>query len=244
MTDLAYKRAPITEAVIEIRFSTALESKILEKVAKKFKKHYPEFRQVETHHVKIDIKLSDGKHSDKIEHEYRLSSNDSSQILILQRQSFIIVQLAPYKGWNNFINRFEQDIELFKKHAGHRQIARIGVRYINRLDIPFSGSAVRTRDYLSIFPQHPDGLNPLIGYSINTKSVLIDLGSVLTINSAIVESPLPNYLSIVLDQDIGIDKEPPQSTEDVIKFLGLVRDKKNEIFESCITDKSRELFSK
>ena len=242
MTKPEYNRPPITEALIEIRFSSIIEESKLKKLIKKFEKYYPNLRPIESRHYELNVENTISPKA--IETTFRLSSQDMSQIVVLRKSAFLLSQLAPYKSWEDLISRFERDWKLYKKHVGHHQIERIGVRYINRIDIPKSGSLIHENEYLNIYPKQPESLSPFLNYAIQTQSQLEDIGSVLTINSAVVQSPVPECMSIVVDQDIAREIEPPQSTEGLISFLNEVRTKKNSVFESCITDKSRELFNK
>jgi len=166
-----------------------------------------------------------------------------TQIVILKESSFILSELAPYKGWDNLLARFERDWKLFKKYVGHQEIAGIGVRYINRIDIPITESVTHEDEYLNIYPKQPDVLYPLTSYAIQTQSQLTNINATLKLNSAVIQSPLPTYTSILFDQDITSLGDSPQSTEDIINFLNKDRIEKNSIFESCITNKARELFS-
>jgi len=239
-----YKRPPITEAVIEMRFSSVIEEPTLLKVSKKFEKNYSRLEPIKSHGLETNVINGESITNIITKTDYRLSSQDISQILILRQSAFVLSQLAPYKSWDYLISRFERDVKLHLKHAGYCPITRIGVRYINRIDIPKTGSLIHEAEYLNIYPKHPDILNPLLSYSINSRSELEDIKSLLTINSAVVNSPLPENISIVVDQDIVRETDLPQNTKDIIDFLHEVRIKKNSVFESCITDKTRELFDK
>lgn len=244
MTTTTYDRAPITEVAIEVRFASAFDKNVFKKLPKKFEKYYPDLKPI--NHYNFEVSIINGEPVTNTNQiiDYRLSSNDMSQIVVLKNSSFILSQLAPYKNWEDLISRFERDWKLLKKHGGNHQVARIGVRFINRIDIPQSGSGhlINEDEYLNIYPKQPDILNPFLNYAIQSQTMLEDIKSLLTVNTANIQSPLPRHLSILFDQDIGRTVETPQSTEDILKYLNEVRIKKNAVFESCITNKTRELF--
>lgn len=242
MTALSYKRPPITEAVIEVRFSSPIKETSIAKVAKYFKKQYENESKKIAYSLKVDMASTNVEKTG--EKFLQFSSNDMTQIFILKKASFILSQRAPYTSWEDHIARFERDFCLLRKHAGHQEIKRIGVRYINRIDIPLNGqTTVEESEYLNIYPKYPPILGNLDSYAIQQRSNLNSIGARLTINSAVVPSPLAQHSSIMFDQDIARETDPPQKTEDVILFLNQVRSEKNSIFEACITDKARGLFN-
>lgn len=244
MTHSPYKRPPIIEAAIEIRFSTEIDESVFKKLTSRYETNYPELKPIESHKVDININGVDTETNTTVQTDYRFYSKDMSQIILLKSSSFLLSQLAPYESWEALISRFDRDWRLFKRFAGHNPIARIGVRFINRIDIPKSDSLIHEDEYLNIYPKHPKNLDPLLSYAIHSQTELSNINSILTLNSAVVPSPLPKHISIVIDQDISREVEPPQNTEDIINFLNEVRTEKNSVFESCITDKARELFNR
>jgi len=245
MTKSIYKQPPITEAVIEIRFASPIDESVYNKLNKKISDFYPDLKPINTY--KFDVKF-EGNHPNTTttyETDYRFSSSDMSQILILKNLAVTVSQLAPYESWEKFTSRFQRDFALLKKHTGHREITRIGVRYINRVDIPNQkGEIVHEDQYVNIYPQQPENLNPVNRYAIQSQLDLKDIKAVLTLNSAVIPSPLKDHSSIVVDQDIAKEIDVPQSAKDIVDYLEIVRTKKNSVFESCITDKARELFNK
>ena len=167
-----------------------------------------------------------------------------TQQLIISDTSFLVSQLAPYVGWDKFKERIIRDWDTWRHAVKFQPIQRVGMRYINRIDLPRKGQVVYYEEYLTVYPALPPLLDPCSYHSINVKVLLGDIQSVLTLKSAVVESPLPDHLAIVLDLDIGRMYETPPDDESLYSFIDQARIKKNEIFESCITDKARELFGK
>ena len=162
--------------------------------------------------------------------------------MLFQPNSVAVAQLAPYPGWEVFFPRFVRDWEAWKREAGYRQIIRVGVRFINRIDIPIVSGLIEEAEYLSVYPKLPDSLGPVTGYGVQAQLPMQDIGCNLTINSAAVPSPMLEHGSILLDLDIAKEVNPPQKDEEIFELLGRIRIKKNEIFEACITRKAKELF--
>ena len=110
-TDLStvptYKHAPITEAVIEIKFGSPLDKEVVEKASAKFSSHYPHDQRLENVKVALQLGTQEGSNpKTQVQHAiavgHRRSSLDQTQLLVLFPSSFVISQLAPYSGWEEF----------------------------------------------------------------------------------------------------------------------------------------------
>lgn len=243
----SYKQPPITEAVIGINFENPLSGDDLLSIRNKLSKHYPSHQPLENLQLKVELGVgADNKKtaSTDVAREMgsRLATLDMTEILLLLPKSIIISQLAPYPNWDYFYQRFSRDWKILKRTVGFRPIQRIGVRYINRIDIPHEGPVVEHEEYLNIYPNVPDKYGPLTAYAVQAEVFMEDLKCKLTLNSAAVPSPILNHASFLIDQDIAREIDVPQSDETIFELLNKIRVRKNEVFESCVTDRARGLF--
>lgn len=176
---------------------------------------------------------------------YRATSLDSADILIISTLNFLVSRLAPYMGWESFYARASRDWEVWKRVAGYRRVQRIGVRYINRIDIPCeAGQKIQLEDYFTCYPEAPEvtGFPGLARYAMQLILPSGPEGCSLMINGASVPSPLVNHASFLLDLDISKEGDAPQNDDQVWALIDRTRDHKNRAFESCITDRARALF--
>ena len=237
-----YKRPPITEAVIELKFVKPIEDTDLARISRRFDTDYPLNSIVKN--FEIQIQIEEPSHTSRREIVgHRRSSRDLSEILLLWPTSFIVSQLAPYPGWGTFFDRFSRDWDNWNKASGQRKkIARVGVRFINRIDIPIIDAIVEESFYLDVYPKLPTSLGPVTAYAVQSQLPSDATGLNVIINSASVPSPLLGHGSIVVDIDVGKDINSTLKDEDVFDLLNEIRIKKNAVFEACVTDRARELF--
>ena len=244
-----YDRAPIIEAVIEVKFSALIEPDLLEKVNRRFAPDYPNEQRIQQLGVEINLDLGNssnapraavGSHSEG----FRRAVMDENEIAMLMPTSFIISQLAPYQGWETFIKRFQRDWTTWKRDVGHRSISRIGVRYINRIDIPLNDKGtIEHRNYLNVWVQLPEHFGPTLAYAAQAVFELSNIKGKLVINTAVaLPPPIPGYISFLIDLDLGREIDLPQRDDEMFQLLGEMRIEKNRIFEDCITEKARRLF--
>jgi uncharacterized protein (TIGR04255 family) len=115
------------------------------------------------------------------------------------------------------------------------------LRYINRIDIP--KTKIEIYDYFGLYPKVPEQLpqQDVIGFALNLLMPQQDLQCVANIQQAFSEPVKPEHVSIILDIDIFRLQIEDWNDDVTWAFLEKLRDRKNEIFEACITDRTREL---
>jgi uncharacterized protein (TIGR04255 family) len=246
MSEQPYKQPPITEAVIELRFATPIEASDIAKVSAKFKSLYPQQQPITD--VRVHLNLPSGQQpittARPIEtHGSRLSTPDQTQIVLIWPAMFVFSQLAPYPGWDAFFERFHRDWTLWKRAMSYRKITRIGVRYINRIDVPAGDvPIIQHEDYLNIYPHVPAEFQALTAYSVVTQLPIPDIECMLTLSSLSAPSPLLGHAAFIIDQDIAKEGDPPQNDDAIYTLLSQIRSKKNQVFEACVKPRARELF--
>jgi uncharacterized protein (TIGR04255 family) len=245
LSNMSYKRPPITEAIIGINFSSPIKQALISSVNKKFHTHYPQHQTTPNMSLGVHIDKANNvtTNINKEEEGHRRFTADMTELLVLWPISFTISQLAPYPGWDHFLERFVRDWGVWKRTVGFQTISRIGVRYINRIDLPVTGSVIEHEQFLNVYPKLPDSLDPVSGYALQAAFELSDIDCQLKINSASVPSPILGHVSFMIDLDISKEINPPQNDNDIYELLNKIRVKKNSVFESCIRSHARDLFN-
>lgn len=245
MPDFTYPRAPITEAVVEFRFVSTPAKAKRKKAVTRLKKFYEDYEPGAQNHVKVIQNPNEVPQAKvrQIAVDKFLSSDVAEQLLIFEK-SLIVSQLAPYQSWQGFRSRVVRDWESWRSSVGFCQVERLGMRYINRIDIPLEDPVTYYENYVNIYPAVPDVLNPCVNHSVNVRVASHDIDGQVNVGSAVVESPVPEHMAIVLDIDVSKVFSEPASDDELLEFLDGARIKKNEVFEACISDKARKLFGK
>lgn len=251
MTDeapsLEYKYPPITEAIIGIDFDNSIDEETLSSLSKKYLKYYSGYQPHRNINVKFELEIgADGNNPANAnvdqENGHRLTSSDMTEVLLLLPQTIVLSQLAPYPGWNTFFDRFTRDWNILNRHLGFRSIKRIGVRYINRIDIPVDGPLIAHENFLNVYANFTDRFGPMSAYAVQIQVFMEDIKCRLAINSGSVQSPVLDCSSFLVDQDISREIDVPQKSEDIFELIEKIRVRKNEVFESCVSDHARALF--
>lgn len=241
MSSSGYLKAPITEAIIDIQFAEAMSQEICDKVKAKLIDQYPVVDDWVEGSFFVDVRKNAAQFQETVR-GFRLSSLDQAWIAIIANSRFSTSRLAPYLGWEVFRDRAVNNWDVFKSVAGYLRIKRIGVRYINRIDIPSEpDTPIHLSDYLNLYLQVPQPPFPPVNQQ-TAQAIFTFKNCTVVVNSATVPSPLLFHASIALDLDYGRDKDVPQNDDAMWAYIEKIRELKNLLFEACVTDHARELF--
>jgi uncharacterized protein (TIGR04255 family) len=239
-----YKRPPIAEAVIEVRIGNPISMDLVGRVRDRLLEFYPPPVQ-----SVMQTNFAIGIGAPTIQEQtlgYRLNSGDGAGLVTIGQQYISTSKLPPYEGWEPFVATARRNWDTWKDRVGWQKIARVGVRYVNRIDIPIeSEHGINIDDYLTFSIKGPAlALPPLASFAINEVRPLGIDDCQLTLNAGLVPSPLIKTMSLLLDVDVSRMTDIPQGDESLWAFVDRMRTHKNFIFEGCITDRARELFNR
>ncbi|TPJ72960.1 TIGR04255 family protein [Mesorhizobium sp. B2-6-2] len=242
----SYSRPPIVEAVVEFVSAVNVSFDDLQAMSRKVADDYKNETVEKAFDVSVDT--SGGIptfHSDPSPDRFRRTSDDQADIVIFAHNSMLVARLAPYPGWEYLNDRVARNWRVWSKGQTGKNIRRAGVRYVNRIDIPTAGiEHIDIRDYLRVQPNVPMIADrPMSGFLVQASMPTANPNWDCNITSTLVlEPPLLNHTSILLDIDVYRTRDIPSKAADILPILDEARTLKNTIFELCITDQARKLF--
>lgn len=236
-----YSRAPITEALIDIRaeISDRVTLATLIDVHSSIKTDYPMRQDFLMLQGQMVAGASVGATASQTQVGYIFSSSDQKQILQARLDGFTFSRLAPYDRWETFRTEAQQLWSIYQSVTNPHRINRLALRYVNRLDLPLPFGDFK--DYLRTVPEvSPDLPQGLSGYFMQLQMPQEDIRAMLILNQALIPPLNPDVVSILLDIELGRDIELPD-TEAVWDVLEQLHTHTDQVFEACITDRTREL---
>lgn len=234
-------RAPITEAVIDIRITLPKASRTLEYLTAldvQFGELYLDRKDIKEfqYRVQFDRPAVDEKTSTQL--GFRYTNAESTQVIQATVNGFTFSRLPPYEDWGRLKQEAERTWNIYSEHVRPETITRVAVRYINKLVLP--RPVVELDHYLRYVPKVPKVLPQVLGAYLS-RIVVPDPHKDLT--AIITQSfpPSPTEVSPILDIDVFSERVFADADEawDAIDHL---RDFKNQIFFDCITEKTAKLF--
>lgn len=241
-----YSKAPITEGVIHLRVAGTAPTDEQQKVVRRLAKDYPHSKPLQEFSVKIDTTGGEVVVDQKPQ-GFRLNTDDQADVVLVFPDGIATARLAPYQGWEKLRDRARANHEEWRRATVHRPVTRIGIRYLNRIDIPLEGlSQVDLAIYLALRPQIPATISngPIAGYMVQATLPTDTQPWFTTVASTIVmPPPLLNHVSLMLDIDVFRTEQIPGNQAELWQMISDARSIKNRVFERCITDESRKLFA-
>lgn len=240
-----YARAPIAEAIIEIRCELPAETDLNDLQQVRDENEFPTAEKTVTVTGILDVRpdgVQQTTTGQQTGHAFR--SADARHVLQSRLDGFSFACLAPYERWESFSSEAERHWERYRIAAKPRRATRLGVRYVNKIDVP--GQHVEIKDYLrtavDVSPYLPQSIS---SYFFQVVVPLSRFRAFATITSAIVDADAESSIGLILDidtwQEVDIDLASAKSGEEIERRLGTLRAAKNYVFEACITDATRRL---
>jgi uncharacterized protein (TIGR04255 family) len=238
----SYSKPPIIEAIIELRFADGLTDKQLNAVLQKKQNDFS-IQKVEGFQFKIN--QGDTGASAETNQEflgYKLTQKkDSSYIVQLKHDSMSLSRLPPYEGWPAIHAEFKRQYQWYiaKKF---KTITRIGVRYINRIDIPTPNDRVDLDEYFNVSIKIPEKTIPMLDQFVVQAVARVDDTKALNVQLFSTETPLLNHSSFLFDLDVYQSTDLPKNDKDLDAAFDEIRLLKDKFFEELLTSKCKRLF--
>ena len=238
-------KAPITEALIDIRVKVREDLKIeqFDSIYNSVSKEYPVKNPRLKREGRFEFKKGEAPFSAATEiiDGYIFTSSDRKQIFQARLDGFTFNRLKPYVTWECFRDEARRLWGKYREVTSP-EITRVALRYINKMDFPLPIKDFS--DYLTAPPIVPASLPQGIN-SFLTRIVIHepDIGATGIITQALEQQIVnPNILTIILDIDVFKQKAEGITEEEAWQTLEKLRHFKNKIFFESITEKARELF--
>lgn len=235
-----YQNAPIVEALIDITFEPKADvelSGIEERLTDILREEYPnkEYREETLVRLSASAPTVERSHS-------AVAFIDSSRKNIVQvgRGRFTFNRLAPYQTWGQMQSEASRLWNVYAQLVPPAKIYRVAVRFLNRLEFPVS--VMELEHYFRTYPEISNGAQDhATGFFMRLEIPQKDIQSM----AILIQSSIPTQagnVTIMLDIELFQQVELPQAISDPWAQLELLRARKNEYFESSITEQTRALF--
>lgn len=241
---LPYSRPPIVEAVLALHFADPLSEKEIVALTRRLKRKFP--WEEKLNQVTANFDMATGQATSSLASlGSKLDSLDRSQIVMIQPGFLSAIQRPPYTSWSALYGLAREQWDVLKKVRSFSKLAKISTRFINRIDIPVP------KDHVLDLPQYlvagislPEFAQKksLTNFYINCALLDDDAKFINVLQLAATPSPLIDHLSFTIDIDISSNLPVPLREDELWVFIDGLRDRKNQLFESCITDQTRALF--
>ncbi|OHB75842.1 MAG: hypothetical protein A2Z34_05435 [Planctomycetes bacterium RBG_16_59_8] len=243
-----FEKAPITEAVIDIRVepSPGLRLPDLEKLHPLISSAYPQKRAHRAWEGILGTREDSVSMASK-DHGvawYSFWSADQRQVVAFRQDGFSFSRLRPYTRWEEFEPEAKRLWDIYARETKPLFVTRLALRYINVIDIP--SQSFDMNEYFTQPPQAPKGAPRSVMENFLSRIRLrlpeSDASATVTHALAPKTDKSVNITPILLDIDIFREVRSDR-VYDASHWTGIasLRDIKNAIFESSLTERAKEL---
>jgi uncharacterized protein (TIGR04255 family) len=238
-----YANPPVVEALCEVYFAaTSWEPTVPGRFFERVRGRFPQLAQQGD--VAVEIMAGPGPVSARMtptEPRSRFSSADGSRMVQIGRDLLVVNQLRPYPRFEEWQPVVLEMAGLYREIALAPAIERIGVRYINRVNL--QAERFRMERYFQVYPHVPEGL----GASHGAFMMRLEIPPLHPEHSLLVTfgSAPPGKegdLGLVLDLYDRVVPRREDSFADLARCLDEAHANIERAFEGMITDASRKLF--
>lgn len=241
---MKYPKAPITEAVFDIRIDKLNLQGVetLEQIKEFVSEEFPlEKKQHEvTNMFQFSLNQQPESKLQSNHFGYTFLSKDSSRQIQVRMDGFTLNILKPYEDWETHFNTFMKYWNEYNRLFRPNNVLRIATRYINRIEIPLPFESFQ--EYITNMPPIPDCLpQSFISFFMQVQVPCHDEIRKVIITET-VEPDQQGKLPFILDIDVFQELKVDKSEQNLKENFAELRNIKNSVFESCITEKARQLF--
>lgn len=238
-----YANPPVVEAVCEFRLTpdTPWDMTIPGLVYEKLRDAFPRREQRLMQEVEL-IQGPEGLQQQiRTSERILLFADDRKTFIQLGPRLLAVNALRPYPTWEGFKPKIERAFESLSRTVEIGGLERIGLRYINQIEIP--SSMFKIENYLQFYvllgPQLPQDLADFIARG---EFVYADGRDRCRVELKPAPSRDPQRTTLMLDIDYFLARQKAVEAHAAINWIEAAHDRVEQVFEGCITDSLRNLF--
>lgn len=239
------QRAPITEALIDIRVQLAPEVGLenLGRLHDEVRDDYPTQDERRLVHAAFRMDPKKGAQVNApppAVDGYVFKSVDGKQVFQARLDGFTVNRLRPYQTWDCLRKEAIRLWDIYTKTAQPIRIKRLALRYINRIELPLPAGELG--QWLLTLPAVAPTLPQLLeGYFVRLV-IPFDDENVRVIVNQTLEAESEKTLPVILDIEALQDRDTLDAGEIWNRFE-VLRNIKNKVFFESITRKTEALLS-
>lgn len=234
-----YNRAPLIEALCEFRFQEdkswdlTLPGLLYQKIEGKF--------PIKREQNAIELQVNAGDEVlGKVTPRLRFFTVDERRLIQIGPGLLSANSLPPYPSWHEFRELIEFALNSYLSVTTSPQLTRIGLRYINKLDL---NSSAPLRQYLNYHPALPRDLNGTLRNVVQRVEVDFTAeNGVLILTLASTPSEGQAIHSLILDIDFATRDPSLVSLSTALGWVDRAHEQVELVFEASITDELRRTF--
>jgi uncharacterized protein (TIGR04255 family) len=242
-----YGKSPITQAVCEfqLRSSKEWDWTVPGLVYQEIQSEFPVKREERSFEIRVSplpgqyVQQQAGSGLAKM----HFLTKDELAMVQVGPDLLAVNVMAPYPGWDQYRRLIQRQFEVYLKVANPESFKRIGLRYINQIELPVKAEkGVEFTEYFLYYPHLPENIEQKHGpFFMRVTHVFANERDMMNLALANVSVPSGN-LAYVLDIDYALMKPQEVELKRGLDWAQEAHGRIEAMFEACLTDKTRALF--
>jgi uncharacterized protein (TIGR04255 family) len=241
-----FENPPLIEVMCEFRFNAGLpwDWTVPGLVYSRVRHDFPDKHEQPA----FELELPAGVLSPPINNVSRVQflRKDRSALLQVGPNLLTVNHLRPYPTWQRFRALIAEQLEVYRNVAQPKSIQRIGLRYINRIEVPQlePGIPIEIEHYLIAAPGLPETLKgrTLVNFGQRVEIDIREAKGILVLQSSSVLPESEGNVAFLLDLDFITANGTDTDLADAMLWVERAHARIEEAFLACITAASRRLF--
>lgn len=238
--------APIREAILDVRIKARAGFEIgsLGSLKETVEKDYPVAETQVIRRTRVDVDHGIPKEvqvSSLLPKAHWFRSTDGLQVFQAGIEGFTFNRLKPYTKWESFFKEGRRLWELYARAADPESIRRVGLRFINEIDLPEPIEDLS--QYVTVnAPIAPSISAPMANFLSRTTLVYERLDAGCLVTMALHPDIKGNAWKFILDIDAFKEKIMASDGMEVWETIEKLRTIKNGVFFETITERLARRF--
>lgn len=244
-----YENPPLTEAVCEFRFEAgepwdwAVPGRLYERLGGEFprREHVPPMGNT-------PAAVPGGARLLPAPIRMRFLSSEGNAMVQVGCDLLAVNYLRPYPGWEAFSRTIYAALDAYESVARPAGLVRVGLRYINRIEVPVLEPAtpVESSEYITASPGVPPRWQgePLRGFVQRIEVPFPSVQAVLTVHSGSAEADRQDCVAFLVDLDFATDLTGVLPLGGAREWLEAAHREVFGAFQACITPRTEASFGR
>ncbi|MBK8987370.1 MAG: TIGR04255 family protein [Chloroflexi bacterium] len=236
-----YKSPPLIEALCEFRFINKHWDMTMPGLFyQKVKDDFPTIREKNVVEMLVNQQQPGQEVHGVMTPRIQFINHNESALLQLGPGILIVNCLRPYPSWPNFKELIFQTLAQYKEITSTVELERIGLRFINKIDLPLDKETKTQFNYYPHLPALP--ANEPKNFLLRTELDFEQSNGVLVLTLAIVPPEKDDVKSLILDLDFVSLHADRLTFETIESWVESAHHNIETAFEASIMDSLRVTF--
>jgi len=242
--DRRYRKPPVVEALCEMYFEgSEWDDTLIGQFYERVKNEFPNKRQREIQEAQVQFSAAGEAVAGvrRLPPRMQFVTEAGDRMIQLGPDLLVVNQLRPYASFEEWEKTLYSALGTYGELARPRALARLGMRYIDRVILPVP--TVRMEDYFTLYPEIPPALGAAHGaFMLRVEIPTQRQGHRLMVTFGSAPPEQPNSMAFLLDFYDVVERGGEVTLDAIRNDVRMAHENVIETFEASITDRLRTLF--